>query len=194
MGLFDFFKKNKDNKAEKSFGNKKLENTLPEYIVLPYFGQLDVNSLEDYYESSTTINGQAISIDLNFDNSSADKLKMATLKNVLENIENFDNQNKIYINNDYNDVDGDTVKSYLENHLEQFDDEELNLLIDKTDTSINPERQLLKKLTLVRLGLYPDNEEYLTTFDYSIGKDITQYLVVVTTDKDGKLNYITMES
>lgn len=194
MGLFDFLKKNKDNNTEKDSNNIKLENTLPEYFELPYFGKLNINSLEDYYESATSINGQEVRIDLNFDNSSSDKLKMANLKNVLENIEKFDKLNKVYIENDYNDFDGDTVKPYLENHLEQFDEEEMSQLIDKSDTINSPEKQLLSKLSLVRLGLYPDNDEYLTTFDYSIGKDITQYLVVITTDKDGKLNYITMES
>lgn len=194
MGLFDFFKKSKDNKTEQHADNKKLERTLPEYIELPYFGQLDMNSLKDYYESSTTVNGQEINIDLNFDNSSSDKLKMSTIKSVLENIEKFDNQNKFYIEEDYKNVKGDTVKSYIENHLGQFDKDELDRLIDKTDTTNNPEIQLLKKLKLVRLGLYPDNEKYLTTFDYSIGKNITQYLVVITTDKDGNLNYITIES
>ena len=53
---------------------------------------------------------------------------------------------------------------------------------------------LLKKLHLVRVGLYPDSEEQFAIFDYSIGKDLTNYLVVINTDENGNLDYMTMES
>jgi hypothetical protein len=186
MGLFDFLKPNQNRKNS--------NNAAPEYFDLPYFGQLNINALEDYYECSTSLNGRNIDLDLNFENSSVIKIKMEAVKSVLENLEKFDKQNKVYIENDYINEEGDTVRSYLENHLEQFDEDELNLLIDRTDTLNSPEKQLLQKITLVRLGLYPDNDSYFTTFDYSIGKDLTQYLIVITTDEDGKLNYLTTES
>lgn len=186
MGLFDFFKKGK---------NKKLsDNSLAEYFELPYFGQLNIKSLEEYYDTSTTLRGQEINIDLNFDTINADKSKMESIKYILENIEKFNKQNKIYIDNDFNDKKGKIVKSYLKHHLEQLNEEELDILIDKNENLISPIEQLLNKLILVRIGLYPDNDNYITTFDYSIGKEITQYLVVITTDKDGNLNYIEMES
>ena len=55
-------------------------------------------------------------------------------------------------------------------------------------------RLLLKKLHLVRVGLYPDSKDQFAIFDYSIGKELTNYLVVINTDENGNLEYMTMES
>jgi hypothetical protein len=55
-------------------------------------------------------------------------------------------------------------------------------------------RLLLQKLHLVRVGLYPHNEDQYATFDYSIDPEITNHLVVVFTDENGNLDYMTIES
>lgn len=116
------------------------------------------------------------------------------MKNVIENIEKYNKLNKTYILNDYNDEDGDTVKSYLEHHLEEVEKEELSNLINFDDKTIKPELQLLKNLKLVRVGIYPDHEDNFAIFDYSIGVEITNYLVVINTDEHGQLDYMAMES
>jgi hypothetical protein len=53
---------------------------------------------------------------------------------------------------------------------------------------------MLSKLHLVRVGLYPDSEDEFAIFDYSIGQELTQYLVVINTNEDGEIDYMTMES
>ncbi len=55
---------------------------------------------------------------------------MEVVRNFIENIDKFDKQNKINIDTDYNDEEGETVKSYLEHHLEEIDKSELSNLID----------------------------------------------------------------
>jgi 5S rRNA maturation endonuclease (ribonuclease M5) len=166
---------------------------MPEYT-LPYFGKLPIENLKDYYDVDIEFNGNEIQIDLNFENKTIDSLALEKVKNFIENIEKLDKQNKTYILFDYLDEDGDTVKLYLEHHLEDVDKEELSELINFDDTTVEPEQQLLTKLKLVRVGLYPDSQDNFATFDYSIGRDITDYLVVIQTDENGALDYITMES
>ena len=161
---------------------------------LPYFGNLPTENLEEYYDVDIELNGNEIQVDLNFENQTVDTLILDKVKNFIEKVEKFDKLNKTYILNDYNDEDGDTVKFYLEHHLEEVDKEELTKLVNFDDTIIEPEQQLLSKLKLVRVGLYPDNEDNFAIFDYSIGKDITNYLVVINTDENGQLDYMTMES
>ena len=161
---------------------------------LPYFGNLPTKNLEEYYDVDIELNGNEIQVDLNFENQTVDTLILDKVKNFIEKLEKFDKLNKTYILNDYNDEDGDTVKSYLEHHLEEVDKEELTKLVNFDDTITEPEKQLLSKLKLVRVGLYPDNEDNFAIFDYSIGKDITNYLVVINTDENGQLDYMTMES
>jgi hypothetical protein len=44
------------------------------------------------------------------------------------------------------------------------------------------------------VGIYPDSEARFAVFDYSLGRNITDDLVVICTDENGNLDYITMES
>jgi hypothetical protein len=82
----------------------------------------------------------------------------------------------------------------LEHHLEEVEQDELSTLINFDDSTTEPEQQLLTKLELVRIGLYPDNEDGFAILDYSIGREITNYLVVINTDQNGQLDYMSMES
>ncbi|HCM34712.1 DUF2004 domain-containing protein [Chryseobacterium sp.] len=161
---------------------------------LPYFGQLSTDNVEEYYDVNIDFNGNEIQVDLNFESESTDGTKLDQVKNYLENIEKFNRLAKSYILEDYHNEEGDTVKFYLEHHLEEVEQEELSTLINFDDVTVEPEQQLLKKLELVRIGLYPDNEEGFAILDYSIGKEITNYLVVINTDQNGQLDYMAMES
>ena len=161
---------------------------------LPHFGKLATENLEEYYDVDIVFNGNEIQIDLNFENKAIDIATMDKVKNFIENIEKFDILNKNYILDDYNDEEGDTVKFYLEDHLEEIGKDGLSTLINFDDTTIELEQQLLAKLKLVRVGLYTESEDNFAIFDYSIGQDITNYLVVINTDENGQLEYMTMES
>jgi hypothetical protein len=161
---------------------------------LPHFGKLPTENLEDYYDVDIEFNGNEIQIDLNFEDKTIDQSTMDKVKNLIENIDKFDKLNKTYIDNDYNDEDGDTVKFYLEHHLEEISQEEISILIDFDDISKEPELQLLTKLKLARIGLYPHDENNFAIFDYTIGRELTDYLAVIKTDENGQLDYMTMES
>ncbi|SDJ57363.1 DUF2004 domain-containing protein [Chryseobacterium jejuense] len=161
---------------------------------LPYFGQLSTDNIEEYYDVTINFNGNEVQIDLNFENENTDAAKLDQIKNYLENIEPFNKLAKSYILEDYHNEEGDTVKSYLEHHLEEVEQDELSTLINFDDSTTEPEQQLLTKLELVRIGLYPDNEDGFAILDYSIGKEITDYLVVINTDQNGQLDYMSMES
>ena len=52
----------------------------------------------------------------------------------------------------------------------------------------------ITKLQLVRVGIYPDSTGQFAIFDYSLGQEMTNYLVVINTDENGNLDYMTMES
>lgn len=161
---------------------------------LPHFGNLATENLEEYYVANIEFDEDEIEIDLNFENKTTDTITMHKVKNFIENIEKYNKLNHTYILNDHNDEDGDTVRSYLEYHLEEVEKEELSGLINFDDKTTKPELQLLKNLKLVRIGLYPDTEDNFAIFDYSIGVEITDHVVVVNTDENGQLYHMTMES
>lgn len=160
---------------------------------LPHFGEIDTDALEEYYDVDIEFNGKELSLDLNFEGESIDSGRLDSVKKILEKLDEFDQQNKNYIEQDYKDEEADTVKTYVEHHLEEIGKDELAEIID-ADKSGKKELLLMKALHLVRVGFYPHGEEIFAIFDYSIGEDYTNYLVVINTDDKGKLVYMTMES
>lgn len=161
---------------------------------LPHFEPINIEALDEYYDTEITFNDKTIQVDLNFENKSIAPEKMDLIKNFLAQLQQLDQQNKTYIANDYEDEEGDTVRPYIEHHLEEIGRDELSAFIDFDNANLTPEQQCMNQLHLIRLGLYPDSEDYFATFDYSLGSDLTNYLVVINIDADGQLQHLTMES
>ena len=165
---------------------------MPDFM-LPSFGRLDPNSLEEYYEAALTFNNRQIQLDLNFEKIKIEPARLEMVNHFIENIRIYDLNNKGYLNEDYM-ANGDAVQPYLQHHLEELGKEELSELIDVSGKSSEHEKQLLKKLQLIRVGIYPDNATIFAAFDYSIGKDITDQMLVIFTDENGNLDNIAIES
>ena len=62
------------------------------------------------------------------------------------------------------------------------------------DNTKDASEQLLSLIHLKRVGIYPENDSNFATIDYTIGEEITQYLIVVVVQESGDIDYITMES
>jgi hypothetical protein len=166
---------------------------MPEYT-LPHFGKIDTSNLKEYYNVKIAFNENDVRIDLNFDGKSIDTKHLDNVKKIIKDLETYDQQNVTYIEQDYKDKGTDTVRTYIEHHLEEIDEAELLDVIDLTDKADNKEIQVLKALHLVRVGFYPHSKKKFVTFDYSLDRDLTDYLVVINTDENGKLVNMTMES
>lgn len=166
-------------------------------IELPLFGKIDFTQLDEYYAAETSYNGMKLRIDLNFENKNLSDEQAININKFLSNISAFDIQNKIEIEKDFND-DGES-KDYIDFYLDELDEEELRGIIDSENKDNSKEEQLLSKLILIRVGLYPDGKfdtDYFGVFDYSIeidGEPCNQ-LLVVKTNKTGDLDHITWES
>ena len=163
-------------------------------FILPHFGPIDPNDLEEYYDTDIPFNGMTIQIDLNFETKTIEPKRLDTAKHFIDNIRIYDINNKGYIASDYNNKDGDTVRFYLQHHLEELGTTELAALLPRGSKAVDYEKLLLQKLHLVRVGIYPDSAKEFAIFDYTIGSDITDDLVVIFTDENGNLDYMTMES
>lgn len=161
---------------------------------LPHFGKLDLTNLDEYYDVEIEFNGKEVDLDLNFGNKTVDPARMDIVKKFLDNLSEFDQKNKKYIDQDFEDEDRDTVTTYVEHHLEELNKDDLIKIINLDNEDVDHERQFINALHLVRVGFYPDGEDQFAIFDYSIGRDLTNYLVVIFTDENGEMDYITMES
>jgi Protein of unknown function (DUF2004) len=163
-------------------------------FTLPHFGPIDPSELEEYYNATIPFSNTTIEADLNFESKIITVEKLETVKHFIENIRIYDINNKGYMANEYNDEDGDTVQFYLQHHLEELGTTELAALLPPGSKSTDHEKLLLQKLHLVRVGIYPHNTDYFAVFDYTLGQDITDQLVVIITDENGNLDYMTVES
>jgi uncharacterized protein YpmS len=161
---------------------------------LPHFGDLDPNNLEDYYEVEIDFNGQKIQIDLNFEQNKIDLKRLDIVKQFIGNIAAFNKANKKNIEQDYADENRDTVRTYVEHYIEYFDSEEISRFVDLNNTEATLESQLIDSLKLIRIGLYPDEEENFAVFDYSIDTEITDQLVVIFAYPSGEMSFMTIES
>ena len=65
-------------------------------FALPYFGQLKLNSLEEYYSAETEFNGVTVSLDLNFENKTVALAAMKSVKKIVDDIPRLDEQKNIY--------------------------------------------------------------------------------------------------
>lgn len=162
-------------------------------FTLPHFGSVDPSSLEGFYDTETIIAGNDVRLDLNFSEKTIPLARLTAIKKYLDRLEYHLLKVKKYIYDNYNDEESeDGVRSYFNFHKDEMGEEELiaQLAVNSDDEL---DDQLLDKLQLVRVGLYPDSHDF-ALFDYSFGEDLTNYIVVVSTNEDAELNSVKVES
>lgn len=166
-------------------------------INLPYFGQIDLIELKEYYKVKIELNKNEFSIKLSFKNNSISAEEAEKIGIFLSNIKHFELQNRRYIDEDF-EGEGDT-KSYLNFYMQEFDDDELSRIVDFNDKDNLIENQFLHKLKLISVWIYPDGKygaDYYGIFDYTIEIDgeACNQLLVVNINRSGNLNHISWES
>ena len=166
-------------------------------INLPYFGQIDLIELKEYYKVKIELNKNEFGIKLGFKNNSISAEEAEKIVIFLNNISYFELQNRIYIDKDF-EQEGETA-DYLNFYMQEFDDDELSKIVDFNDKDNLIENQLLHKLKLISVWIYPDGKysaDYYGIFDYTIEIDgeACNQLLVVNTNKSGDLNHISWES
>lgn len=164
---------------------------MPNYY-LTHFGNVDLDAIEEYYDTEITIDNKKIDIDLNFEHQSISEDKIEKVQHFINNIPGYHKNALVAIRNDYNN-EGD-AKEYIETHMDALSTENIQLLIADVNKDISTEEKLLSTLYLKRVGLYIETDFELAVFDYTISNTLTNYLIVVNFKSDGTIDYITIES
>lgn len=158
---------------------------------ITYFGEVEINSPQEYNEGQIVIDNRQIKLDLNFYDGVPEYDWVAEYENYIKDLEQHKADVEAAIRADYED--GGDVKEYVDFHLEELDASIIDKVLVGTYASKSKEERLLTALKLKRIGFYPGNENY-AVWDYTIGREITDLLVVVNTDSTGKINYVTWEN
>jgi len=159
---------------------------------LPYFVEIDLVNLEQDYDAVIENKGNKIVLDLNFDDESIDESRLIPITKFLNNLPAMISKAELCVKADFDE--GGTTKEYIDYILEEFGEDEVRELLKMTNPNSSKEQQMYSKLLLHRIGFYPENDSYMVVFDFTIGKDILDYLVVVVMDNNNEIEEIVMES
>lgn len=137
------------------------------------------------WESETRWAGGVVDLDLTFDGA-VDTSTLDELARYVTELAAFDQKARAAIRADFA-TEESAVRDYVEHHLELFGVDDPGAVSAET---------FMSALRLVRVGLYHDTEdsEHEATFDYTIDREKTQYLVVVNFGEGGAVGDVSMES
>ncbi len=159
--------------------------------ILP-FGKIDPKNIEEYYDGTVNIDGKDVEVDLNFESESIDNNLLKDVGRVISNIDSFANKAWSAISDDWDlDSESETVRFYLQHHLDEFNEEEVVKLFG---TSAVDKSVFFNALSLVRIGLYPEDNEMFSVFDIQLSQELTDYLMSVSIGSDGQITGISFES
>ncbi len=164
---------------------------------LPYFGNIRMDSVDECYFEEVKFGERTIYIDVNFMKSETDALTLESVKDFILKISQLNELNAEHYKSDF--ANGGETVNFILFYIEELPEEQLMELIDTSKSIDNQKLELLNKLELRRVGLYPDLEprtELFGVFDYSIKIDgeYCDQLLVVKTDENGEIDHIAWES
>lgn len=157
---------------------------------ITYFEDIDFDS-DDFFTTEILLNNQPITIDLEFYNGLPQYDWVRAYESYIEKIEDYKTKIDKAIVKDLKDEE--TTFEYVEHHLEELDEQTIEKLIKDTDVDKSLAERLLSVLKLERIGFHFDEEEF-AVWDYTFGYDITNYVLVAYTDKNGKLIDLGIDS
>jgi hypothetical protein len=156
------------------------------------FGNIDSKNVEDYFEGKVKIGEDHIDIDLNFESESVTESLLAAVSNTVGQISEFASRAWKAISDDWDlNEESETARFYLQHHLDEFSEEEILKLFgtNKIDKEV-----FIKALSLVRIGLYPEDEDMFVIFDIQLSQELTDYLMSVSISQEGQVTGISFES
>lgn len=176
-------------------GHEAVATFLKNAFHLPGFGLLNLNELATSYDAAVMINDNTVSLDLNFETATIPKTDLLLVKKILLNLSNYYRQTYAAIVEDAKDEDGIT-REYLDFHIDEFAENELKELLNQVSSERKRRKKVFKLMRLSRIGFYPHDGEGqgYAIFDYTIGEELTDYLLVVVINNQGEIVFVTMES
>jgi len=115
---------------------------MPNHKLL-YFGEIENDSLKEYYCIDTKVGDKKIQIDINFTTKSADKKTLEIISEFLLNIGKIDRRNIEKYQKDFQEK-GETAE-YIQFYIEELFEEELKELINLDESEKNKKNQLLNQ-------------------------------------------------
>lgn len=163
-------------------------------VTHPFLGVIDP-SKPGYLHAEVTFAGRAITVDLTIEEPDLSSSVLAKLPQSLRDVEELDRAARAAILSDAQSGDDDAATVlYLTHHHDELSADDFQRLFGVTAPDLTNPEPALQRLALVRVGLYPEQDESRILLDYSIDPDSTNYLVCVSFDANGHANAVDLES
>jgi hypothetical protein len=160
----------------------------------PLFGDIDL-AAGDYWAAKSEHAGHPLKIDLNIEGGAVDAGDLERVMRLAGDLGTLDGVGRGALRADYDQGQHpEGVALYLTHHLDELDEVELAECFGTADRKVIDIVALLARLRLCRVGLYPNRPERGIVLHYSIGMDVTNYLLVVSFDATGDVVDVAMES
>ncbi len=189
FSFFGFFKNSESKQKQENRLESKIDTKTEE---LPFFGTIIMSNAKDYEVEGININGNNVSIDLNFELDEITSKTLQSVRTILSNIENIEKDVKNQIRQ-YVDQPG-MVNEYYKFHIEEIDSQTLHDYLQDTDQNLPTEFRLFSKTKLKRIGFFPDSVKFTVVFDYRVLNEYSDDILVVILDENGEIEKITVES
>ncbi|GAA2396110.1 DUF2004 domain-containing protein [Dactylosporangium salmoneum] len=128
------------------------------------------------WETTIECAGRTVAVDLWFNDAPPDAAAQDRVARFTADADEFDRAARRAIRED------PVLGEYLEHHVDDLGEEP------------SDEETFLRRLHLVRIGLYPGEPDRCACFDYTTGRDVTDCLVAVRFDARGAVTGLAMES
>lgn len=159
----------------------------------PLFGKIDL-AKPDCWFATLTIGGKQVHGELDINDVLAADVIMA-LPHTVQELERLDQIAREAILEDAESGDDDSAAAlYVEHHHEELEPTEFKRVFGVESPDGDNMKTALARLSLVRVGLYPEDEDRKVLFDYSIDRDVTQYVLCVSLDASGNVASVDVES
>jgi hypothetical protein len=142
-----------------------------------------------------THDGHTVTLDLTIEGTGLTAADLSDLPQDSRDLLPLDRAARVAMVRDSNSGDEDAAATlYLSHHQSEFDTEELLRLFGTSTPSMADPAEMLSRLILVRVGLYPEDDDRRVLLDYSIDPNVTDYLLCVSFNAEGEPVAVDLES
>lgn len=157
------------------------------------FGTIPVSPDGAFVRRETTVGGRQLTRSIFVSDQLAARLELlARAASLLDDLDDLDVKARAAIRSALDGPD-DTVRAYIEFHLEELTAEELESLFGVPKATILP-TTFVAKLELVGVAIHPAPGAFKIVLDYSLGREVSDQLLAMTFDPNGRVIQLSHES
>ena len=164
-------------------------------LSIPVLGSVNIEpALDGCWAFQLDYLSHSVRLDFTVQGETLSQKSIDTVSTFVADLAAFDQRARRAINNEQ-ELGGEcAVQEYIDHHLEQFSKPQLLQSFGTEDAVAVSPALFLSKLRLHRIGLYPEDSEEPAIFDYTIDRELTDYVVVVRFNVQGNAFAVDMES